>query len=627
MYLLGNKNSFLDDKFKKIGKKTFNLHLMKHALFNVPEGVVITYDQWALESGKNDFDLLLEQYVHLIGGFPVVVRSSGQLEDLNNASLAGLYQTFLEVNGIAELKETIKKCFKSATYKRISECLKKMKNTVTNSDLSEVNLSEDFLKKQVSVLVQKMVDSNISGVAFTVDPLTGKEEHVRIEAVKGLGKKLLSGIITPTTFVIDNKDGMLINYYEGDEIIELKTEQLLELVDNVFRIQAYFKSPQGVKWSVDSKGKLWILQSMPITNIKWRTDFNGYSKVDLKDEGVSFKVCTPMMFSLYNMAMSYGMDRYFKNLNLKKENIENIKNIVNNKPGKKSSSDKWMIYKYGRAYWNARLAKQLLFKIPGFNEKAFDDNLGIEKDYGAKGPHRTQICFKTIIEAISLLIALNKEYKNSLKMSEDFKKKFPTIIEKYLKKLENIKIISCDDFYKDFQDIFLNLFFNTETSYLRIVYNNINFQSDFENRLKFSPITKIRFRSSLKKSRHFLTNREKMREFSTITYSLIIKYLLEMGNRLKELGFIECANDIFFFYIDELIEFCSKKTFSYNFFDESSFALGGADEGRNAVNRISMSVLCTDVADSIKKELKYRKIFYKGMTNINAPNSLKDYNS
>ncbi|MBF0359382.1 MAG: hypothetical protein HQK49_00115 [Oligoflexia bacterium] len=695
MYLLGDKNSLSS----KIGKKAYNLHLMRLASFNVPPGIVISYEELQFLH-QPLFESELLKYVEEIGGFPVAVRSSGQMEDLNNASFAGLYQTFLEVQSIEELKESIVKCFASATHTRIIEYLKIKKNSNP-----EINLSEDFLKSQMSVLIQKMVDSKIAGVAFTVDPLTGKDEHLRIEAVNGLGEKLVSGQITPSAFVIDNKDGMLVNYYEGDEIVELNTEHILELADNIFRIQAYFKSPQDIEWSIDKNGKLWILQSRPITAIKWRTDLDEYTNADLKDGGVSSRVCTPVMYSLYNMAMSYGMDTYFSNLKLKKES---------------RADDNWMIYKYGRVYWNAGLSKRLLFKIPDFNEKVFDENLGIEKDYGSKGPHKVPVNIKTIINALPIIFALSKEYKNSIKMLEDFKKNYPTTIKAYLNKLDSIKSISNDDFFKDFTDVILNLFFMTETGYFRIVYNNANFQSDFrdfilkvdkktkgqtsiinlisgdtnithiniqksllklkeivlqiskdkkgkdvvnieemrllcnkdkrwqdefksfmnehyhhgdaeleimtprwgevpgrveelvfellkadkpmistsdnfkkslvdvEKRLKFSPITKMKFISSLKKSRYFLSNREKMREFSTMAYYIVRKYLLEMGVRLKSLQLIKSEHDVFFFYINELINFCKEKKFPHNFY--------------------------------IEKELVYRKTFYEGMTNIEAPN-------
>lgn len=205
----------------------------------------------------------------------VAVRSSATAEDLPNASFAGQQETFLNVIGDESLIKSVRECWASlftarATYYR------------------ERN---DFphMKVKIAVIIQKMIGSDISGVAFSVHPSTG-EEKVIIEAGYGLGDAVVQGSINPDYYEVSKKDWKIIkkkvnkqermitktgdNKNEWVDVSEekqekqvLKDEQIIQLAKLVQDIHEHYESPQDIEWAVENN-HLYIVQSRPVTTIK-----------------------------------------------------------------------------------------------------------------------------------------------------------------------------------------------------------------------------------------------------------------------------------------------------------------------------------------------------------------------
>lgn len=119
----------------------------------------------------------------------------------------------------------------------------------------------------MAVVVQRMVQSEISGVAFSVHPVTQDRDRMIIEASRGLGDKMVSGHVTPDSFVVDKKTLRVTNKEhakEGKPV--LSDEQLQELAGTVLRIEEHFGIPCDVEWAFE-KGKFYITQSRPITTL------------------------------------------------------------------------------------------------------------------------------------------------------------------------------------------------------------------------------------------------------------------------------------------------------------------------------------------------------------------------
>jgi phosphohistidine swiveling domain-containing protein len=441
---------FLDDKnlresdLERMGGKASSLSRLLQAGFPVPPGFVL------FEKTK-----VLEEAVRRIGGFPVAVRSSGSLEDLPNASFAGLYETFLFVRSMEELHEAIEKCFQSKDSERVKDYLRTKNISFDDQDLS------------MSVLIQRMVDSQIAGVLFTLNPTSGKEEECYLEFCRGVGERLVSGHVTPSTMCYNWMEEKIVAEVTNAEGTKIPEKYLRDLVSLSAKIQAYYGSPQDIEWGIDPDDKLFILQSRPVTTFSPREDRPEMTNADLKDGGISARVCTHFMFSVYREALEYSMGTYFKVIKL----IPNDDHI------------QWLYYHYGRAYWNAEAVKEGLKKIPDFDEEAFDRDLGIQKDYGAQGPHQTGMSVSGVVAAIPILIALNKEFLDCKIMITHFRDRFELKDGDLKRKLPILKSMT----KKEFQDWFLDVIMfqkETERNYFRTIYNNSNFQTEYKSFLK-----------------------------------------------------------------------------------------------------------------------------------------------
>jgi len=208
----------------------------------------------------------------------VSIRSSATTEDLADASFAGQQETFLNVKGDNAIVEHVKKCFSSlytprAIYYRNKKGFKE---------------GEALL----AAIVQKMVDSEKSGVVFSRDPV-GSEEEVALEAVFGLGEGIVSGKIKPDHYVVSRdlklkdvkvakKKIAIVRTGSGqNEIVKLsedksKTQvltagEVLEIADYAVKLEDHYKKPQDIEFAVEG-GEVYILQSRPITTLGKKTE-------------------------------------------------------------------------------------------------------------------------------------------------------------------------------------------------------------------------------------------------------------------------------------------------------------------------------------------------------------------
>ena len=208
----------------------------------------------------------------------VAVRSSGVAEDMPGSSFAGLYDTFLNVVGIAEVVEAVRRCWASLWTTR---CV----SYRNERDIS----SEDSL---IAVVVQTMVEADVAGVLFTANPLNGDTHEMVVNAAWGLGEGVASGITTPDEFVLDRRthrtkrrtvggkelrvvrapggaSGTIVEPVPREEqsVYCLSEKQLRLLGDSAERIVALASDvPQDVEWAMVAD-ELFILQSRDITGV------------------------------------------------------------------------------------------------------------------------------------------------------------------------------------------------------------------------------------------------------------------------------------------------------------------------------------------------------------------------
>ncbi len=432
------------------GRKAAPLHELTRQGFPVPAGFVVPP---SLELDAR-FALECELAVSALGGFPVAARSSGHLEDLPGASFAGQYVTRLEIHDPAALVRAIAECRDSARSPQVTAYLRR--NGLDDS------------RAHVSVLVQTMVDAAVAGVAFSIHPTSGREDHALIECCNGLGEKLVSGQTAPTRYVVRLDDVSVVEREPGAEDVRLDGRLLQELRTHLLELQAFFETPQDIEWAIDSTGRLWILQSRPITRIQWRSDIEEFTTADFREGGVAARVCTPLMYSLYRNAVQDSMQRYFVDIRLL---------------SRRTPQQTWIDMFYGRPYWSASAVKKALLKVPGFDEEVFDKDLGIQKQYGPSGPARTPTNIRTVLPAIPVAIALEQNYRRHLRLTEEYGSRFRPRETALLKATDAFGAMSDVTFFARFEQA-LALHLETECDYFTTIYNNANFQSDLKKLLK-----------------------------------------------------------------------------------------------------------------------------------------------
>lgn len=252
------------DDIAACGGKGASLGELVNAGFPVPSGFVVTteaFRKFRTQEFPKDYKEEVLKAFDQLGSPRVAVRSSAVAEDSPKASWAGQFETFLSVER-DELLEKIRECWNSVKSERA-------RAYATQQGL-------DAEKILVAVVVQKMVDSQTSGVMFTANPVNKNENEVIIEAAPGLGEDVVQGRLTPDNFVVDKqsltplrgtKKTLAIKSRDIHADSDLEDSKIRELTRLGVKIESHYDSPQDIEWAQDDSGKIWILQSRPVTTL------------------------------------------------------------------------------------------------------------------------------------------------------------------------------------------------------------------------------------------------------------------------------------------------------------------------------------------------------------------------
>lgn len=229
----------ITEKHAYLGGKGYALGRLKNAGFNVPDGLILDAVPTEVE-----FEKIMSWWNEHFNS-PLAVRSSAVGEDSSEQSFAGQNSTFLNVMNRSELKEAISNCFNSINKK------------------SSVIYRDHFLKNteqknQMNVVIQLMVDPFVSGVFFSIDPRTNKDNWI-VEAIVGLGEDLVSGKKTPWHF----------------EQLKNNTTDIFDLNNLVNvgnRVRDFFKLEIDMEWAISKNKELFVLQARPITALGGKSE-------------------------------------------------------------------------------------------------------------------------------------------------------------------------------------------------------------------------------------------------------------------------------------------------------------------------------------------------------------------
>jgi pyruvate,water dikinase len=267
-------------------------------------------------------------------GFPLVVRSSASAEDGTDVSFAGQFKSFLDLRTLAEVEEAVRQCHQSMRAPSVIDYCRR--NEIDPESL------------RMDVIAQRMVQAELSGVAFTVNPVTGAEE-VAIEACEGLGDKLLAG----------HQSALPADH-------PLLRRHAATIATNARAIQRHFGAPQDIEFAIEN-GTFFVLQARPITRITFEPAAGEWTNADFRDGGVSCGVCTPLMWSLYDFIWEDTLKGFLREIKLLDGDFQAGRMF------------------FGRPYWNLGEVKKCLAKLPGFIERKFDEDLGIQPRYDGDG--------------------------------------------------------------------------------------------------------------------------------------------------------------------------------------------------------------------------------------------------
>jgi pyruvate,water dikinase len=311
MYAKNLKNLNIRDNVS-VGSKAANLGELYSLNVNVPEGFCISYnayEEFVKENGINKFIQLyldenkngkisldecsvniiksflhgsipnhmgieiFKQYRALGKNASVAIRSSANMEDLEESSFAGQQDTFLNISGDYNVIEYVKRCWASLWSPRAIDY--RMKRNYENNNI------------KMAVLIQKMISPKASGVVFTCNPMNHRKEEVLVNSAYGLGEAVASGVISPDTYIYDinnkrityrkkgrkefryvNSDSGIKKVFNSSKMIHSYSMNYLNvwrLVKVCKKIEGKFGCPQDIEWGIVN-GKIYIVQSRPVTN-------------------------------------------------------------------------------------------------------------------------------------------------------------------------------------------------------------------------------------------------------------------------------------------------------------------------------------------------------------------------
>jgi pyruvate, water dikinase len=221
---------------------------------------------------------IIEAYNKMGKGL-VAVRSSATAEDLPEASFAGQQATFLNIQGEQEVVKAVQECWASLFGAR--------------AIFYRQEQGFEHFKVGIAVPVQRMVQSESSGVMFTIEPTTSNRDAITIEAVLGLGEMIVSGDVTPDHYTVTKQDlkiktkeikkqewklvkqhgahgkadNIKINLTKAEQAKQKITdEDIITLAKIGLILEKHYDHPQDVEWAKEG-GNIYIVQTRPVTTI------------------------------------------------------------------------------------------------------------------------------------------------------------------------------------------------------------------------------------------------------------------------------------------------------------------------------------------------------------------------
>lgn len=243
----------------QVGGKALSLWSLWAEQFTVPSFIVLSSELFIAYQDKkhqDDIESFFKELQKIIelefsNSTQFAIRSSAVAEDGTTHSFAGQFKTVLNVK-FSSIPNAVKEVWDSVNANHVKSYLQSKKNEVNSLEMA--------------VIIQQMIPSDYSGVAFAIDPVTGNRLKKRVAVVKGLGEQLVSGDSDAFEYEIENRSVTFLNAERHGGNSMLSDAKILEVVDLVENTTNFYSTYQDIEWAI-SDGKLYLLQSRPITNL------------------------------------------------------------------------------------------------------------------------------------------------------------------------------------------------------------------------------------------------------------------------------------------------------------------------------------------------------------------------
>ena len=368
-----NKLSLLEAE--KIGGKASSLQFLTDHGFLVPKWMVFSWSE------LTDLDSnIVEEKIHLFFGANTkhnkyAVRSSASLEDGTQHSFAGVFESYLDVS-YDEITRKMELVSTSIHAPRVVEYLK-------NAGITE--------ELKMSVVVQEMIASEVSGVAFGINPVTGDLNTKVINSVFGLGESLVSGDITADTYYLKNqtiessiadKGFQYLGTDRGVEKVALETSkssersltdtQIYEVAEVLERLDLLFGAAQDIEFCY-FQNQLYVLQSRPITTFN-EADYILWDNSNIIESYPG--ITTPFTFSFIEKMYEMVYKQLVGLMGVEQKEIERNTLVFENTLG----------LVRGRVYYNLLSWYKMLAMVPGYslNAQFMETMMGVKERFDLK---------------------------------------------------------------------------------------------------------------------------------------------------------------------------------------------------------------------------------------------------
>lgn len=361
----------------------------------------------------------------------LAIRSSATLEDGNTASFAGIHESYLNINGFENIEISILKCFASLWSLGAVSYRRKMKSK--DNELS------------CAVVMMELINAKSSGVAFSCNPINGRDDITLINTNFGLGKSIVNGDIEPDTYqvnsnsleiedikigskkkqtIVESETGTALKKSSNDsQVLDTKQiQQLTKLTQCIY--WAFGGAHQDIEWAFDGK-EFFILQARPVT-IMNSFKIDGFENQEEVWSNGNFKDSAPMVQntlwqSMFFYTTNMILKAPFKLIGYKVPDGLNLVRLYN-----------------GRAYLNMSLLQWIYFDSTGYKPSDTNKTIGghqheIEIDVSLSGGINKKI--SRVLNIIKLMSLMNR-YKKQAQKSEQKEIEFTkSIFELELNKL------------------------------------------------------------------------------------------------------------------------------------------------------------------------------------------------